>query len=227
VFRAFACDVTPDALEDLRLMPLASAVDTWATVAVAIGTVGAVGYALFRDLIVTPRRRPKLELRFDGTTLNDQVIVKTAAGHEAACVRLRVVNRPGRDTADDVVVMVTGLERLDGADGSVARPVSLPLTWSGSNPPFTVASVHPGSERHVDLLHVDLDETAPARLDVSPKPAGDEDCLEPGTYVVSVEIRARNADAGRYAIPVSWDGRSTERAAVWEHLHVDAPRAVR
>jgi len=40
---------------------LGSAVDTWATVAVAIGTIGAVVYALFRDLFVTPRRRPKLE----------------------------------------------------------------------------------------------------------------------------------------------------------------------
>jgi len=208
-------------------MPLASAVDTWATVAVAIGTIGAVAYALFRDLIVTPRRRPKLELRFDGTTLNDQVITMTAAGREAACVRVRVVNRPGRDSADDVVVMVTGLERLDGADGSVARPVSLPLIWSGSNPPFTVASVHPGSERHVDLLHVDLDEPAPPRLDVSPKPAGDEDNLEPGKYLVSVEIRARNADASRYEIPVSWDGHTTERAAVWDHLGVEPPRRVR
>ena len=31
---------------------LGSAVDTWATVFVAIGTVGAVAYALFRDLFV-------------------------------------------------------------------------------------------------------------------------------------------------------------------------------
>src|SRR6185436_19236620 len=44
---------------------LGSAVDTRATVFVAIGTVGAVAYALFRDLFVVPRRRPKLELRFD------------------------------------------------------------------------------------------------------------------------------------------------------------------
>ena len=43
---------------------LGSAVDTWATVFVAIGTVGAVAHALFRDLFVVPRRRPKLDLRF-------------------------------------------------------------------------------------------------------------------------------------------------------------------
>jgi uncharacterized protein (DUF983 family) len=43
------------ALEPTQLSPtLGSAVDTWATVAVAIGTIGAVAYALFRDLIVTP-----------------------------------------------------------------------------------------------------------------------------------------------------------------------------
>jgi hypothetical protein len=51
---------------------LGSAVDTWATIFVAIGTFGAVAYALFRDLFVEPRRRPNLELRFDRTG-NDQV----------------------------------------------------------------------------------------------------------------------------------------------------------
>jgi hypothetical protein len=52
--------------EDLDLI-LSSTVDTWATVCVAIGTVGADAYALFRDLVVVPRRRPKLDLRFDPT----------------------------------------------------------------------------------------------------------------------------------------------------------------
>ena len=54
---------------------LGSAVDTWATVFVAIGTVGAVAYALFRDLFVVPRRRPKLDLRFEHAG-NDQVVVE-------------------------------------------------------------------------------------------------------------------------------------------------------
>jgi hypothetical protein len=56
---------------------VSSAVDTWATVAVAIGTVGAVVYALFRDLFVTRRRPPRLDLRFDHAG-NDQVVVGTA-----------------------------------------------------------------------------------------------------------------------------------------------------
>jgi hypothetical protein len=55
---------------------LGSAVDTWATVFVAIGTVGAVAYALFRDLVVVPRRRAKLDLRFDHSG-SDQVVVGT------------------------------------------------------------------------------------------------------------------------------------------------------
>jgi hypothetical protein len=42
-------------LDDLRPI-LGSAVDTWATVFVAIGTVGAVAYALFRDLRGTPAK---------------------------------------------------------------------------------------------------------------------------------------------------------------------------
>jgi hypothetical protein len=213
-----------------------SAVDTWATVAVAIGTIGAVVYALFRDLFVTPRRRPKLDLRFDHTG-NDQAIVGTEGGFDAAYVRLRVANGQGKDTADDVVVMVTEVRRLDPEH--TTQPVGLPLTWSGSSPPRTVASVHPGSERHVDLLHVDWrarDETdiarkwsanVPVQLDLSPKPAGGQGILDSGTYEISVELRARNADAARYAIPVYWDGKWSGKAAMWDHLRVEPPRKVR
>jgi hypothetical protein len=111
----------------------------------------ARSYALFRDLVVLPRRRPRLDLRFDATR-NDQVVVGTAGGFDAAYVRLRVANGAGKDTADDVVLMVTEVRRLEDSDKTIAeaRPIGLPLTWSGSSPPLTVASVHPGSERHVD-----------------------------------------------------------------------------
>ena len=215
-------------LEQTHLSPtLGSAVDTWATVAVAIGTIGAVAYALFRDLIVTPRRRPRLDLRFDPAG-NDRVVVGTAGGSDPAHVRLRVGNRAGKDTADDVVVMLTEL-RPSADSEAVAKPIHLPLTWSGTSPPLTVSSVHPGSERHVDLLHVDLpvgDEAAPLHLDVNPKPTGGQDILEPGTYEISSEIRGRNADALRYVVPVSWDGHRSDRAAMWDHLRVESPRRV-
>jgi hypothetical protein len=217
-----------------------SAVDTWATVAVAIGTVGAVAYALFRDFFVTPRRRPKLDLRFDHAG-NDQIIVAAAEGFDAAYVRLRVVNGVGKDTADDVVVMVTDVRQLADSEqpASEVQPVGLPLTWSGSDPPRTVASVHPGSERHIDLLHVDWpagDEveiarkwtgTVPLQLDLAPRPAGAEHILESGIYEISVELRARNADAMRYSIPVAWDGKWSGQEAMWEHLRVETPRKVR
>jgi hypothetical protein len=207
--------------------PIGSAVDTWATIFVAVGTVGAVAYALFRDLFVVPRRRPKLELRFDRSG-SDQVVVGTEGGREAACVRLRVVNARRKDTADDVVVMATEVRRLEDSGQAAATPIMLPLTWSGSNPPLTVGSVHPGSERHLDFLHVDeSSDTVPVHLDLTPKPAGAEGTLDPGSYEVSLEIRARNADAIRYAIPFSWDGRWSDRAAMWEHLRVEPPRKLR
>ena len=223
-----------------HLHPIGSALDTWATVFVAIGTVGAVAYALFRDLFVVPRRRPRLDLRFDATG-NDQIVVGTAGGFDAACVRLRVANRAGKDTADDVVVMVTEVRPLEDSERTLAeaRPIGLPLTWSGSSPPLTVASVHPDSERHIDLLHVDWparveidiarkwSETVPVQLDLHPKPAGSQDILGSGTYEISVEVRARNADATRYAISVSWDGRWSGKAAMWDHLRLEPPRKVR
>ena len=187
----------------------------------AICTIGAVAYALFRDLVVTPRRRPKLELRFDRGG-NDQIIVETEEGSEAAYARLRVANRGGRDTADDVVVMVTELRRVEDSE---TRPIGLPLAWSGSQPPLTVASVHPGSERHVDLLH--FSEAVPVQLDLAPKPTGGRGVLEAGAYEISVEVRARNADAICYAVPVTWDGEWSGKDAMWEHLLVGPPRKVR
>jgi len=219
---------------------LASGVDTWATVAVAIGTIGTVVYALFRDYFVTARRRPKLELRFDPAA-NDLVIFGTDDGSDTAQVRLRVVNQPGKDTADDVVAMVTELRELDDPGETVAqtRPIGLPLTWSGSSPPLAVASVHPGSERHIDLLHVEWpagDEPdiakhwstdAPLELDLTQGPAGGRHVLEPGTYEISVEVRARNADAIRYTVTVVWDGKWSGRDAMWDHLRVVPPLKAR
>jgi hypothetical protein len=102
-----------------------------------------------------------------------------------------------------------------------------------------VASVHLASERHVDLMHVDWpgrDETDIARnwsdavlllLDLAPKPDGGQDILDPGAYEISVEIRARNADTLCYAVPVSWDGQWSGKAAMWDHLRVEPPRRVR
>jgi hypothetical protein len=202
--------------------------------------VGAVAYALFRDLFVVPRRRPRLDLRFDAAG-NDQVVVGTAGGFDAAYVRLRVANGAGKDTADDVVVMVTEVRRLEDSERTIAeaRPIGLPLTWSGSSPPLTVAAVHPGSERHIDLLHVDWparDEldiahkwsgTVPAQLDLAPQPAGGQHILNSGAYEIAVEVRARNADAAHYAVEVNWDGKWSGKAAMWDHLRVEPPRKVR
>ena len=197
-------------------------------------------YALFRDLFVTPRRRPKLDLLFDRTG-NDQIIVATDGAFDAARVRLRVANERRKDTADDVVVMVTEVRRSEESAPPLAetRPIGLPLTWSGSNPPLATGSVHPGSERHIDLLHVDWpardeDDIArkwsnavPLQLDLTQKPAGGHDTLEAGSYEISLEIRARNADTIRFTIPVVWDGKWSGKSAMWDHLRIEPPRKVR
>jgi hypothetical protein len=64
-------------------------------------------------------------------------------------------------------------------------------------------------------------------LDLTPNPKGGQDVLDPGTFEISVEVRARNADAIRYAIPVCWDGKWSGNAAMWDHLRVEPPRKVR
>jgi hypothetical protein len=130
-----------------------------------------------------------------------------------------------KDTADAVVVMVTEVRRLEDSETAITqtKPIGLPLTWSGSNPPLTVGSVHPGSERHVDLLHVDWpardeidiarkwSENAPVQLDLTPRPAGGQEILDSGTYEISLEVRGK------------WSGK----AAMWDHLRVEPPREVR
>jgi hypothetical protein len=96
---------------------------------------------------------------------------------------------------------------------------------------------HAGQAAH--LLHLDLpapdeteigrmwSETTPVLLDLTPKPAGGQEIPSLGSYEISVEIRARNADAIRDAIPVCWNGSWCGRAAIWDHLRVEAPRKVR
>jgi hypothetical protein len=200
-----------------------------------IGTVGAVAYALFRDLFVVPRRRPKLDLRFEHAG-NDQVVA-TAGGFDAACVRLRVANGAGKDTADDVVVMVTEVRWLEDSERAIAqtKPIGLPLTWSGSNPPLTVASCIPAPS----ATSTSSTSTGPPAMRSTSRESAQKPChfsstslrsqraarrSWSGTYEISVEVRARNADATRYAIPVYWDGKWSGKAAMWEHLRVEPPR---
>jgi hypothetical protein len=148
-----------------------------------------------------------------------------------------VANGERKDTADDVVVMVTEVRRLEDSETgpAEAHPIGLPLTWSGSSPSLTVASVHPGSERHIDLLHVGWpagdeieivrtwSEAAPVHLDLTPKPAAGQGTLTSGRYEISVEVRARNADAS--ATPFLCPGTASGRARrQWDHLHIEPPR---
>lgn len=212
-------------------------VRTAATVVAALGTVGAVVYALYRDLILANRRRPRLDLLFDPTGVADQVIVGTAGGGTAAYVRLRVANEKGKDSADEVQVIVTDVRPQDGSQEPT--PVGLPLVWVGSLPPVTEASVHPGVERYIDLTHANwpapADElavaekytgTTPLELDVYPKPAGGQHILFAGKYAVRLEIVARNADATAYEIALEWDGVWLGKTKMWQALRVQPPKRI-
>ncbi len=81
--------------------------------------------------------------------------MRTPAREDLAYVRLRVTNEAGKDTADGVQVFVTEV-RPQNDHSSEVTPIGLPLTWMGSEPPVTIAPVHPDAERHIDLLRVSL-----------------------------------------------------------------------
>jgi hypothetical protein len=97
---------------------------------VAIGTVGAVVYALFRDLFVTRRRPPRLDLRFDHAG-NDQVVVGTAEPSTPPRFGSQWRTEREKDTADDMVVIVTEVRQLEDFrqdDGRSKTDFGLPLT---------------------------------------------------------------------------------------------------
>jgi hypothetical protein len=187
---------------------------------VAIGTIGAVAYALFRDLVLENRRRPKLELRFDAAG-SDRVVAARTADTDAAHVRLRMSNEPGKDTADDVVVIVTEVRRLEPRGEVETTLIGLPLAWWGTSTQQAVATVHPGAERHLNLLHVDM-PVGDVELDVLPQPPGGQHLLGPGRFEVDLEVRARNADASRYTVRVEWEGAGAGEP--WDRLRVEPPR---
>ena len=128
--------------------------------------------------------------------------------------------------------MVTEVRRLADSEQALreAKPIELPLAWTRSNPPLTVAAVHPGSERHINVLYVDgpgrddteiarkWSETMPAQFDLHPKPAGGRDMLEPGQLRDRGRGSRPQLGRHRYDIPVSWDGKWSGKADMWDHL---------
>jgi hypothetical protein len=94
---------------------------------------------------VVPRRR-RLNLRFDATGNDQGLWSGRREDLTLLCVRLRVANGAGKDTTDDVVVMVTAVvsEEIERCRGARLRAFCKHRASAGMSPrPVSVQRVRP------------------------------------------------------------------------------------
>lgn len=227
-----------------RAVLSASTID-WAAVRewlIAAGTVGATGAAVWIGVLQPRRRRPALSLHFDPTDPRDAQVAGIVfiqpgqPGSEfntrGAFARLRVANAAGRETADDVEVLVEAVRLTDPGSQPTFEAESLgdlPLPASNSEPTTTRLSIPPGIERHFDLAHVRKREVAEGDrdviLEVFPRPADLRWRVDADRFEVDVVVAASNADARRYTVGVEFDGRWPEdEAEAFAHFRVGPPK---
>lgn len=102
------------------------------------------------------RKRPELSLRYDHASDDFETGVINFEGVNSHWVRLRVVNRSGRRTAQDVEVHIVGVAPRTGA----ASLEGFYLMWSNlaesglpdrSAPYPSRQAIAPGAARHIDI----------------------------------------------------------------------------
>jgi hypothetical protein len=202
----------------------------------SVGPLIAAGVALFiafRAERRERRQRPELRLLYEHDTGDDFALGIGVHGTESHWVRLRVANRWGKRTADDVEVLVVDV-RPQSDRGSLN---GFALIWSNvfdaQGQPRTRQTIPAGVARHVDLVCTrqsssdDWDRAEPAEgeshssleLQVHPVPVGRR-FLSAGHWTVLVALTAKDTDAVYYGIDIDFDGRWWSAERVKEHLKV-------
>ena len=198
----------------------------------AVGTVAAVAYALYRDIWRQRRHRPLLSLQFDPIPSPSNLDLVTAGTTIMHWARLRVENKLGRKTAEEVEVLVLSFRFMDGED-SLAPLNDRLLPWVGlrsfdMQSPVSRTHIPAGIARRVDLLSIYKTEagTACGRLEAIPTVKDGRASILPGRYVVEVAVAARDIDAVRFAFEIQFDGTWSDDSGIWSHLRVSPPRKV-
>jgi hypothetical protein len=218
----------------------------WIDYVAAFGTVlasfVAVGIALWarrRD----DRQRPELSLVYDGGEGDDFMAGFRAGNREQHLVRLRVANRWGKRSAEDVEVLVAKVVQSDREAGAVN---GYSFVWSnqldGEGRPLSRITIPPGVARHFDLLALvepnppdggysgEVAEPgeypASVELALRPKPADRRHMLGAGIYTLILALTGRDTDAVHYAVDVTFDGKWWRADSVRSHLKVAKPVVV-
>jgi hypothetical protein len=218
-------DETPLALEVLR------------TAGPFVAAVVAL-YIAFRSERRDRRRQPDLRLLFDPAT--DDIEVATEE-HEKHWVRLRVANRWGRRTAEDVEVLIVDVQprlkaSLNGFTLAWANPPESDHRWPTVPLPAR-QTIPPGTARHIDVLNMaprsgwgsdDVIEgvtLAYIALQAQPERRDDRHVLSDGHWYVLLAVTARDTDATFYGVTIDFDGLWWSGEHVKDHLNLSVGKA--
>lgn len=199
-----------------RLPPMLAAVGTWGVWAVltAVGTVGAVMVAVGLQAWLDWKQRtsrPELTLHFDAHMKTQET--NPATGAQMDYLRLAVSNAEGKDTAEDVEVLVVEIQELATSPaGSGGRRVWLAnpaLGWANSLDPLPRMTIPPGTTRYVDVGRWLQLESPVAELSfvlsVVPEPGSNRHILTPGRWRIRLAATIRNGDATFWDAEISYE----------------------
>jgi hypothetical protein len=156
---------------------VADTIEAWGSVVSAAGTIGAVIVALWLQVWRTSRRRPQLSMRFDDG--GDDVVTVQLDDWCERWLRVRVVNRAGREPARNATVTLVGITRRDAdGDWSTLHPNPIPLrTLKWSDLMTSVIEIPSGLWHRVDIAFVRYrpdHPTEPPRISMVPWPTNDD-----------------------------------------------------
>lgn len=121
-------------------------VRTFAEVLAAIGTVGAVALALFLQVYLANRRRPRLNLSFSKDLTEEDWVPAEFPDHFDLLIRVRVNGQSGRDTAHNCQAVLLRVARPH-ADEYRAAVANRPLQWTDAS--TDTLSIHAGGWRRL------------------------------------------------------------------------------
>lgn len=211
----------------------------WIDYVAAFGTllasIVAVGIALWarsRD----DRQRPELSLVYDGGKGDDFLAGVHENQREEHRVRMRVANKWGKRSAEDVEVILVRLQRPSFKSMVDGYSFAWSNTHDRDGRPLTRLTVPPGLARSFDFLSLTEPRSAVggrsksgadfAALGLSlepPEPSGTAD-LQAGEHTILVALTAKDTDTVYYSVKVSFDGKWWGADAIHSHLKVTQPR---
>src|ERR1700759_480807 len=183
----------------------------------ALAGAFAASVAVYVGVLQAQRRRPVLTA-YAPEHGRELIVLKRPSGDdEAAWLRLRIGNSPGKLAAEDVEVVIERVQEKQPRSGfpPLAEPpvlTGLALAWSATQNRQIRAHIAPGTDRIIDLAAVRRSEAAsrggPLLIQTAYIHADAErsHAMKTGVVELDLVISARNTDAVRYRVELAYDG---------------------